>query len=55
MKEVILDLRNIEPEAGDTWADLPDRNTLENALLEYAGTVIRVKIFEVAPSRLEKG
>lgn len=44
MKEIILDLRNIEVDAGDSWADSPDRVILENILMDYIGQIIRVRI-----------
>jgi len=44
MKEIILDLRDVEYIAGETWADSVARSELENAVLDFAGRVIRLKI-----------
>ena len=44
MKSLILDLRTITQEVGDEWVDSPARLELENAVLDYAGKVIEVKI-----------
>ena len=44
MRELILDLRKVDIENGDEWADLPDRQYLENILLDNIGYKIRVKV-----------
>lgn len=44
MKEMICDFRGVEEELCETWADCPDRQTLEALLAGYAGKVIKVKV-----------
>ena len=47
MKKLTLDLREIDyPEIPETWADAPQRVELENAILDYIGKVVVVKITE---------
>ena len=44
-KEVILDLREIDPDDfTDVWPDSLAHSTIENAVLDFAGKVVRVKI-----------
>lgn len=44
MKEIIVDLRDVEYTAGESWSDSNARAEIENAVLDFAGKVIRVKI-----------
>ena len=52
MKELILDLRDVDEDIVGTWADSIARFDIENTLLNYAGKIIRVKITETASSVL---
>ena len=46
MKELILDLRKVllEEDGYPEWADSPVRAEIENAMLDHAGKIIRVRI-----------
>ena len=44
MRELIVDLRGVDPKGEETWADCPGKAILENAMLDHAGKVIRIKI-----------
>jgi len=44
MRELILDLQDVPKEGEDQWSDSPARAEIENAILDYAGKIIRVKI-----------
>lgn len=50
MKEIIIDLRNLE----DEMADNPGRIALENLMYDYAGSVAKVRFTKTAPSELER-
>jgi len=46
MKKLELDLREVDKEGEDTWADCPAKAELENAILDFAGKVVAVQITE---------
>jgi len=54
MKTLILDLRTISFDGGDEWADSPARYAITNALLEYAGRIIKVKITKINPREYDE-
>jgi len=46
MKKLELDLRWVDKEGEETWADCPARAEIENALLDLVGKVVVVRITE---------
>ena len=54
MESLILDLRDVSAEAGETWADSDARSKVENALLNHTGCVVRVRISIIPQSRWKK-
>jgi len=51
MRKLELDFRGVDKEGEETWADCPARVDIENALLDFAGKVVVVRITEKKKER----
>ncbi len=54
MRKLLLDLRGVGCECDNAEADCPARVEVENALLDYAGYIVNVKITKLRQPKLQE-